>query len=345
MLLGRSNSRVMSARYNERAIAQLRIRALNFNETNVFNKFLSSYNAELLSKVSRLDELIGRDHWLSVGNYKESILRSLISNILPRKYEVSTGFILASNRKGEILKSRQIDIIIWDSTNYAPIFRDREFVIVPPESCSAVVEVKGKLTAKELRKSLLNIDSLIEFCSTAYPVHNYICKYIFAYDIAETLRFPDGLWQVIANSYSKGEFISLEERMELSRRNVPADSCWNPLFSVDAIFVLPLGAIKRDVRSFENTLKFFFQAYLTASETHNHTYAYFESDLQAHLATDGKSGLLYAYQPGLFSVKKNMHITRTSPKSLMIFPSLEHESMFYEDIDKNQIFVPRISSC
>ncbi|WP_206755122.1 DUF6602 domain-containing protein, partial [Leptolyngbya sp. FACHB-711] len=97
---------------------------MNFNETNVFNKFLSSYNAELLSKVSRLDELIGRDHWLSVGNYKESILRSLISNILPRKYEVSTGFILASNRKGEILKSRQIDIIIWDSANYAPIFRD-----------------------------------------------------------------------------------------------------------------------------------------------------------------------------------------------------------------------------
>lgn len=274
---------------------------MNPNEINVFENFLSSYNAELLSKVSRLDELIGRDHWLSVGTYKESILRSLISNILPRRYEVSTGFILASDREGRILKSRQIDIIIWDSTNYAPIFRDGDFVIVPPESCSAVVEVKGKLTARELGKSLLNIDSLIEFCLTAYPVYNHICKYIFAYDISKELKFPDGLWQVIAKTYNRGEFISLEERMSLSNKSVSPRNCWNPLFSVDAVFVLPLGAIKRDVRWFENMVRFIFRSYLTASETHNHTYAYFESDLQAHLTTNGQPGLLYAHQPGLFS--------------------------------------------
>jgi hypothetical protein len=317
---------------------------LDSDEINVFEKFLSSYNAELLSKVSRLDELIGRDHWLSVGNYKESILRSLISNILPRKYEVSTGFILASDREGRLLKSRQIDIIIWDSVNYAPIFRDGDFVIVPPESCSAVVEVKGKLTANELRNSLLNIDSLMEFCLTAYPVRNHICKYIFAYDIAEKFKFPDSLWQVVSNSYTRGEFISLEERMKLSNESICLSNCWNPLFSVDAIFVLPLGAIKRDVRGFGNTVRFMFQAYITASETHNHTYAYFESDLQAHLATNGRPGLLYAHQPGLFSVKRNMGITSPSPKSLMIFPPLEHESMLHEDIDRNQVFVPKSGS-
>ena len=77
---------------------------MDHDEINIFEKFLSSYNEELLSKVSRLDELIGRDHWLSVGNYKESILRSLISNILPRRYEVSTGFILACDRGGKLIK-------------------------------------------------------------------------------------------------------------------------------------------------------------------------------------------------------------------------------------------------
>jgi hypothetical protein len=317
---------------------------LDSDEINIFEKFLSSYNAELLSKVSRLDELIGRDHWLSVGNYKESILRSLISNILPRKYEVSTGFILASDREGKLLKSRQIDIIIWDSVNYAPIFRDGDFVIVPPESCSAVVEVKGKLTAKELHNSLLNIDSLMDFCLTAYPVYNHICKYIFAYDIAEKFKFPDGLWRVVSNSYTRGKFVSLEERMKLSNESISSSKCWNPLFSVDAIFVLPLGAIKRDVRWFESTVRFMFQAYITASETHNHTYAYFESNLQAHLATNGRPGLLYAHQPGLFSVKRNMGITSPSPKSLMIFPALEQESMLHEDIDRNQVFVPKSSS-
>lgn len=311
---------------------------------NIFEKFLSSYNAELLSKVSRLDELIGRDHWLSVGNYKESILRSLISNILPRRYEVSTGFILASDREGKLIKSRQIDIIIWDSTNYAPIFRDGDFVIVPPESCSAVIEVKGKLTAKELKKSLLNIDFSME-CLTAYPFYNHVCKYIFAYDIAENFKFPNGVWQVIANSYSRGKFISLEKRINLSNERVSSSRCWNSLFSVDAIFILPLGAIKRDVRWFEDKLRFIFKSYLTASESHNHTYAYFESDLQAHLATNGKPGLLYAHQPGLFSVKKNMHITSTSPKSLMIFPPIEYENMLYEDIKKDQVFIPKNNSC
>lgn len=314
---------------------------MDADESNVFEKYLSSYNAELLSKVSRLDELVGRDHWLSVGNYKESILRSLITNILPRKYEVSTGFILASDRNGKILKSRQMDIIIWDSVNYAPIFRDGDFVIVPPEACSAVVEVKGKLTHKELRSSLLNIDSLMNFCLTAYPVYKKIRKYIIAYDIGKNFKFPDSLWQVIANSYNRGDFISLEERMELSNKSLSSNDCWSSLFSVDAIFVLPFGAIKRDVRWFEKTVRFLFQAYVSASEMHNHTYAYFESDLQAHLNTDGKPGLQYAYQPGLFSVKKNMNIKYTSPKSLMIFPPLEHEKMYHEDIDRNRVFVPK----
>lgn len=309
---------------------------------NEFTNFLSSYNKELLSKVSRLDELIGRDHWLSVGNYKESILRSLISNILPQKYEVSTGFILACDREGKVLKSKQMDIIIWDSVNYAPIFRDGDFVIVPPEACSAVVEIKGKLTSAELHDSLLNMDSLMEFCLTAYPIYNYIGKYIFAYDIANNFKFPDGLWQVIANNYKKGHFISLEQRMELSNRDYPGN-CWNSLFSIDGIFILPFGAIKRKVRWFNKTIRFMFEGYTTVSASYNHTYAYFESEIQAHLATNGKSGLLYARQPGLFSVKRNMTISSTSPKNLMIFPALEQETMLYDDLDRSKIFVPKKS--
>ncbi|MGP1386174.1 MAG: DUF6602 domain-containing protein [Thainema sp.] len=291
--------------------------------------------------MSRLDRLIGRDYWLSVGNYKESILRSLISNTLPKKYEVSTGFIVASNREGKVLKSKQIDIIVWDSANYAPIFRDGEFVIVTPESCAAIIEVKGKLTREELHKGLRNIDSLMELYLTEYPINNYICKYIFAYDTDVDVKFPDTLWQVIANNYSNDQFLSIEERMQRTRKTGNSFYALNPLFSVDAIFVLPLGVIKRDFRSSSDEVRFFFSAFKTVSETHNHTYAFFESELQAHLATNGRSGLLYAYQPGLFSVKKNMNITYASPKSLMIFPPVECESQFHRDIPKEQVFIPK----
>jgi hypothetical protein len=70
------------------------------------------------------------------------------------------------------------------------------------------------------------------------------------------------------------------------------------------------------------------------------TYAFFENHLQAHLATNGKSGLQYAHQPGLYSVKRNINVPRTSPKWLMIFPPIEPESMSEYSIDRNTVFIP-----
>jgi hypothetical protein len=84
-----------------------------------------------------------------------------------------------------------------------------------------------------------------------------------------------------------------------------------------------------------------FEAYNTTAETYNHTYAYFESDLQANLATNGRPGLMYSQQPGLFSVKRSLSINCTSPKNLMIFPALEHESMLHDDINMEEVFVPK----
>lgn len=312
------------------------------NETNIFTKFLSSYNDELLSKVSRLDELIGRDHWLSVGNYKESILRNLIANILPRKYEVSTGFIIACDRDGQVLKSRQMDIIIWNSFNYSPIFRDGDFVMVPPEACSAVIEVKGKLTTKELKNSLSTIDSIIGLYLSSRSFSNYIAKYIFAYDIDSKFNFPKSLWQVISNYYNHNDYIALEDRMQFSNQRTHKD-LWNPLFSVDAIFILPLGAIHRTFKSFDDheSYRFLFKAYTTTSDSHNHTYAHFESELQAYLCTEGRPRFFTYNQPGLFSIKQNLNIRLNSPKSVMIFPPIEDEKLLPDNFEKNKIFVPK----
>src|SRR4051812_16353188 len=101
----------------------------------------------------RLDLLIGDRHWLSVGNYKESLTRSLLSNKIPKRFEVGTGFVL-SIQGGERKISRQIDVLVWDSYNFTPIFREGEFVIIPPEACRAAIEVKGNLDHEELASSL-----------------------------------------------------------------------------------------------------------------------------------------------------------------------------------------------
>lgn len=128
---------------------------------------------EFSSTVNRLAQIIGTSHEPSVGEYKESLLRSCIEKFIPKRYSVGTGFIVFSgespllrydgNSDGKLenvkeesivdilnLKkysvSRQLDIVVFDDNNFAPIFRDRDFVVVRPESVRAIVEVKGFLT-------------------------------------------------------------------------------------------------------------------------------------------------------------------------------------------------------
>ena len=127
-------------------------------------EFFSTSNKELLSTVNRLDKLIGSNHWLSVGTYKETLLKKSLRKVVPGKYSIDSGFVVAANKEGKVIRSTQTDILIWDSANFSPLFRDENFVIILPEACKIMIEVKGVLSAKELKKSLSNFDSMIDFC-------------------------------------------------------------------------------------------------------------------------------------------------------------------------------------
>jgi hypothetical protein len=59
----------------------------------MFSDFQATYGNELRAKVARLDDLIGRSHWLSVGTYKENLVRSILTNKLPRQYEISSELL------------------------------------------------------------------------------------------------------------------------------------------------------------------------------------------------------------------------------------------------------------
>lgn len=141
--------------------------------------------AEFDTKINRLAQIIGRNHELSVGNYKESILRNCIRQFIPKRYSVGTGFIAFTreskvssvlrqrddyvdllNRK-ELYVSKQLDIIVFDDYNFAPILQDAEFVVVRPESVRAVIEVKGYLTKKVI------IDSVESFIDLGRKWNEY----------------------------------------------------------------------------------------------------------------------------------------------------------------------------
>ena len=121
---------------------------------------------EFQSKVVQLSKILGNVHELSVGEHKESILRACIQNFLPKRYSVGTGFIIFADESSlrqsagdnaDLLNlksyhvSQQLDIIVFDDIDYAPVFRTEDFVVVRPESVRAVIEVKGYLRRADIK--------------------------------------------------------------------------------------------------------------------------------------------------------------------------------------------------
>jgi len=124
------------------------------------------------SRIDLLAQIIKGAHYPSLGSYKERILSETIRNYLPRSLEVGTGFVLFPHEDDQpheyfdplnqsaFAISRQCDILIFDANMYPPVFRDKDFVVLRPESVRAVIEVKGSLTIPEVNGV---VDGFIDF--------------------------------------------------------------------------------------------------------------------------------------------------------------------------------------
>ncbi|MDB5355479.1 MAG: hypothetical protein JWN24_1932 [Phycisphaerales bacterium] len=196
------------------------------------NDFSKSFTDEVAATLARIDGLIGDAHWPSVGSYKEGVIRRQLMEYIPGRYTVGTGFVMYL---GEVpWRSRQIDILIWDSHNYAPIFRDGPFVVIPPQALRVAIEVKSRLTGTVLRDALENLDSLTQFFplvagnhSTDPEARSGFLRFVVAANT--NLRFPDEIFRHIYRYYlrcvydredpenrAKGQW-TMERRLEQTR--------------------------------------------------------------------------------------------------------------------------------
>lgn len=99
-------------------------------------------------------------HGPSIGDWNEILIRNFLRKHIPDKFSVGQGFIY---RDGKI--SNQIDIIIYDSHNYSPFFKEGDFIIIEPEAVAVVIEVKtGIRSIKVLDEALQNIESAKKIC-------------------------------------------------------------------------------------------------------------------------------------------------------------------------------------
>ncbi|MGD0953837.1 MAG: DUF6602 domain-containing protein [Methanotrichaceae archaeon] len=109
-----------------------------------FLEYHKSIAAELQATKDRVQYLIGGQHWLTVGENKEAILRKVLKGHIAETLHVGTGFVCGPHET-----SHQTDILI-SSRDKPILFGDGELRIITPDMAIAIIEVKTKVKIHEL---------------------------------------------------------------------------------------------------------------------------------------------------------------------------------------------------
>lgn len=102
--------------------------------------YYRSLSLEIEALKGRVRQLIHGHHWQTDGEWKETVLRSVLRRHLPPGVGVGRGFII-----GERTPSSQIDVLLYDTT-YPLLHQDGDLVFVVPDAVRAIIEVKATLT-------------------------------------------------------------------------------------------------------------------------------------------------------------------------------------------------------
>jgi hypothetical protein len=119
--------------------------------------YFNLLSAELMGKLAQVKVYINK-HNPTIGVLTEEILRSFLSDHLPKAISVAQGFV--ANENGAI--SRQCDIILYDSHHYAPLYKANDIVVVPVESVLAVIEVKTTINKSIFHHTIRYFKALSE---------------------------------------------------------------------------------------------------------------------------------------------------------------------------------------
>jgi len=126
---------------------------------------------EISAKFERISEIVS--HSPSIGSYHESILRSIVSSILPNTISVKTGFVLTSTGI-----SPQTDFLVIHETDpYAYVFKEAEFAIVHARAVSTIGEVKTNITKAEFIESFGKCIKTNQLYSNAGWINSFIFSY------------------------------------------------------------------------------------------------------------------------------------------------------------------------
>lgn len=158
---------------------------INIDMSNLMNgetiqNYIKAEVSALVEKYTQFESIIpnasekgGSDHNHEDGCFVEALLRDSLRKFLPKSLEVFTGFIVRPavkvgnnrTRKGKKDKhSGQIDIIVYDSTNYPIYYQSGDTAIVPQEGVIAIISVKKTLKAVYVKEEARKLCDYSQLC-------------------------------------------------------------------------------------------------------------------------------------------------------------------------------------
>jgi len=129
-------------------------------------KYFKSLSLELTGLKNRVRDFMQDPHWLTVGEWKESVLRAVLRRHLPDNMKVGRGFVLNSRTH-----SKQIDVLLYDASK--PIlFRDADLVFITDDAVMGIIEVKSKIYKNTIKDDLNKISDNAEFINRRNNQHD-----------------------------------------------------------------------------------------------------------------------------------------------------------------------------
>lgn len=101
--------------------------------------YFESLSDEIEALKCRVRHFIDDNHWLTDGEWKESVLRAILNQHLPKHIEAVRGFVINENES-----STQIDVFLFDNRK-PTLFRDGNLVFATPDAVLGIIEVKSSI--------------------------------------------------------------------------------------------------------------------------------------------------------------------------------------------------------
>ncbi len=110
--------------------------------------YFRSLTAELESLKNRVRDFIDDVHWLTHGQWRESVLRSFFARRLPDTVKVGRGFVLT-----KLGPSTECDILLYKASSPV-LFKEGDLVFLTPDAVLAIIEVKSSTDRRTLESVL-----------------------------------------------------------------------------------------------------------------------------------------------------------------------------------------------